>query len=139
MEQKQVYHLLSITTTEANFKRENNIDENYLKVKNNLDLNISKSFDKENFGVFLTVDLKQEFAGKNLVEIKVTCVGVFKKNAEVSEKALDDFCNINAPAIIFPFVREIISNLSTKGGLQPIIIQPINFVDLAKNPDKTQP
>lgn len=133
MEQpKHAFQLISITNIESLFKRENVIDENYNKAKNNLELNIAKHFDKEQFLVFLTVDLKQEFGGKNLVEVKATSVGVFKKNTEVSEDTLNGFCDVNAPAIIFPFIREIIANLSMKGGLQPIIIQPINFIELNK-------
>lgn len=133
MEQtKQQYQLLSITTTESFFKRQAVIDETYNKANSTIDLNIEKSFDKDDIGVFVTVELKQEYAGKNLVEIKVTTVGMFKKNGDIEQEAVENFCNINAPAIIFPFIREIIANLSTKGGLQPIIVQPINFVELNK-------
>ena len=137
MEQtKQAFQLISITNTESYFRRDNVIDENYTKAKNNLELNITKNFETDQFGVFLTVDLKQEFGGKNLVEVRVTSVGVFKKNGEISEDSVNSFCDVNAPAIIFPFIREIIANLSMKGGLQPIIIQPINFVELSKQEKK---
>lgn len=137
MEQtKQVFELISIMNLESQFKRDNIIDENYNKVKNNIELNVAKNFDKEQFAVSLTISLKQEFEGKNLVELKVTSVGLFKKNGEVPEASLNGFCDINAPAIIFPFVREIIANLSMKGGLQPIMIQPINFVELSKQEKK---
>lgn len=137
MEQtKQAFNLISIINIESSFKRELIINEDYTKAKNILDLNISKNFDKDEFGVFLTIDLKQEYGGKNLVELHVTSVGVFKKNGDISDEATNAFCDVNAPAIIFPFVREIISNLSVKGGLQPIIIQPINFVELNKQEKK---
>lgn len=129
---KQQFQLISIITTEANFRREDFIDENYNKVKNKIELNVAKHFGKDDFGVFLTVGLKQEFEGKTLVEFKITTSGIFKKNGEIPEEVVNNFCDINAPAIIFPFVREIIANLSMKGGLQPVIIQPINFVELSK-------
>lgn len=133
MEQtKQAFNLISIINIESAFKREIIINEDYTKAKNILELNISKNFEKDEFGVFLTIDLKQEYGGKNLVELHVTSVGVFKKNGDISDEATNSFCDVNAPAIIFPFVREIIANLSVKGGLQPIIIQPINFVELSK-------
>lgn len=133
MEQsKQQYQLLSILTTESYFKRQAQIDENYSKATSTIDLDITKSFEGETVGVFVTIELKQEYAGKTLVEIKVTTVGLFKKNGDIPQQAIESFCDINAPAIIFPFIREIIANLSMKGGLQPIIIQPINFVELNK-------
>lgn len=134
MEQKQPqYQLISITTTESFFKREAVIsDDDYKKTESAIDLNVAKSFDKDEIGVFVTVDLKQELKGKILVEIKITTVGLFKKNVDDPQISIENFCDINAPAIIFPFIRENIANLSMRGGLQPIIIQPINFVELNK-------
>ena len=131
-QQKPAFNLISITTLEAFFKREAAIDQSYARAKNNLVLNITKQFENDNIGVILTVTLNQELEGKNLVEMRVTTVGVFKKQGEVPEEAITNFCDINGPAIIFPYVREIFSNLSMKGGLQPIVIQPINFVELSK-------
>lgn len=121
-------------TTQAFFNREKQISvEEYKQAKNNLKIDIEKNFPQNDFfEVSLTLDLKQTFNDKALVECKVTTCGVFKKNSEMSEIELGNFCDINAAAIIFPFVREIVSNLSSKGGIQPIILQPINFVELKK-------
>jgi preprotein translocase subunit SecB len=59
--------------------------------------------------------------------------GVFRKSETVTEEQFNNFCDINAPAIIFPFVREIIATQTAKAGVQPVVIQPINFVELAQN------
>jgi preprotein translocase subunit SecB len=46
--------------------------------------------------------------------------------------SFEEFTSINAPALIFPYIREHITAITQKAGIKPIIIQPINFVALAK-------
>src|SRR5208282_409540 len=75
---------------------------------------------------------KQTFETITFLETKVVMAGTFKKASDLDDAVLETFCNINAPAIIFPFIREMISSMSLKAGVQPILIQPINFVDLSK-------
>lgn len=41
---------------------------------------------------------------------------------------IEVFTNVNAPAIIFPFLREHLASISMKAGIQPIMLQPVNFV-----------
>jgi preprotein translocase subunit SecB len=43
---------------------------------------------------------------------------------------LDQFGHVNAAAIIYPYIREHLSNLSAKAGLGLIFLPPVNF---AKN------
>jgi preprotein translocase subunit SecB len=40
---------------------------------------------------------------------------------------LADFSRLNAPALIFPYVRETIASTSLKAGIPPVIIPPINL------------
>jgi preprotein translocase subunit SecB len=126
------FELGPIVTLECYFKRDHNIDDRYAKCVNNLKVDTSKSINEDEIIIFLTVNLTQSFENTNLVEVKVTNAAGFKKIGEMTQQVIDDFCNINAPAIIFPFIRETIASLSTKAGLMPIIIQPVNFVDLNK-------
>ena len=46
------------------------------------------------------------------------------------ENKLERFANINAAAIIFPFVRENAATISAKAGMSPIMIPVTNFVKL---------
>jgi preprotein translocase subunit SecB len=125
--------LKSILTTEVIFKRENIISiEEYAKADGHLDINVSKHLQEKEMFVFLTVTLTQKNEERTLVEIKVTNAGHFETDEILSEDKKEAFCSINAPAIIFPFIREIIVSLSVKAGLDPILIQPINFVELNK-------
>lgn len=59
-------------------------------------------------------------------------VGIFSTN-DNSNMTLDEFSKNNAPALIFPYIREEIHNRSLKAGLPPILIQPVNLVAMLKN------
>lgn len=56
----------------------------------------------------------------------VKMVGIFKKNREVPYSD-DEFSQINAPAIIYPYIRQHIRALSLDAGMNPIILPLINF------------
>ncbi len=37
--------------------------------------------------------------------------------------------SVNAPAIMFPYIRETIADITRRAGFQPLHLPPINFVD----------
>lgn len=50
---------------------------------------------------------------------------------DASEKDhIDRLSKVNCPAIIFPYIREHLADLSRRSGLKPFHINPINFVQL---------
>lgn len=60
-----------------------------------------------------------------LVEIKQA--GIFLVQGISDEKQLDYILSTTAPTILFPYAREAVSSLVTKGGFPQLIIPPINF------------
>ncbi len=101
------------------------------KIKHDTSVNISTAqHPNDQYSVLLTIDHLVTYDNAEIVNIKVEYVGNFKKVGESSEEELDRFLNINAPAIIFPFVREVISSLSAKAMLGAILLQPVNFIKL---------
>lgn len=59
-----------------------------------------------------------------LVEVKHA--GIFHI-AGFEKPHLDHMIGSYCPSIIFPYVRETVSQLITKGGFPPLLLQPINF------------
>ncbi|AUD03269.1 hypothetical protein CWM47_16365 [Spirosoma pollinicola] len=55
------------------------------------------------------------------------------------QSILDNFADINGPAILFPFVREIIASLTARAGIPTVLVQPLNFVDMAQRRQQSQP
>jgi len=46
---------------------------------------------------------------------------------------LKEYSNINAPAAIFPYIREAIASTTTKAGIPPVLIPPMNLNLLKKS------
>jgi len=61
------------------------------------------------------------------LNINLKIEGHFEFDKDVNDEALDSFININAPAILFPYVRAYISTLTALSGITPIILPTINL------------
>lgn len=65
---------------------------------------------------------------KTLLLIECKYAGLFEID-NVPEKELEVLLNVHTLEIIFPYLRETVSNLSMRSSLQPILLPPTNFVD----------
>ncbi len=124
------FELLNIILLESNFRRANVISFSNLQTK--LAFNVGNSRDKDSFSVVLELILTQENQSSQSVEVEanVKMVAVFR-HKEDAVLDINDFVRVNAPAIIFPFIREHIANLSMRAGIPLIMLQPINFTKLS--------
>jgi preprotein translocase subunit SecB len=64
---------------------------------------------------------------------EVQAGGLFKFKNVPDEKLLKQLATINCPAIIFPYIRETVADLTRRAGYPPLHLAPVNFVELAKN------
>jgi len=60
-----------------------------------------------------------------LVEVKQA--GIFLLEGVADERQIDYILSTTAPTILFPYAREVVSNLVTKGGFPQLVIPPMNF------------
>lgn len=63
---------------------------------------------------------------------EVESVALFQFDEMPEEKILKQFSAINCPAIMFPYIRETIADLTRRAGFQPLHLNPVNFIQLAK-------
>lgn len=64
--------------------------------------------------------------------LEIEFQGLFELNKSLPRKRVDPFAQVNCPAILFPFLRECIADLTRRAGFPPLILPAINFVELAK-------
>lgn len=69
------------------------------------------------------------------LEIKAKLKGVFEFDNDLEEKAKKNFFNVNAPAILFPYLRAYITSLTALSGISPIILPTINLAARGKKQD----
>lgn len=106
------------------------------KVSNqiNFDQNIEISEDQKNAVVSLKVILTQkseEFETEQL-RLEATYSGIFQVDGENANMTLDSFCENSAPAILVPYIRQHIHELSVKASIPVILLPPINITAIKK-------
>lgn len=62
--------------------------------------------------------------------------GSFLFESKPTKEELERLSHINCPAIIFPFLREFVSDLIKRGGDDPLYLPIMNFVDHFKKSKK---
>ena len=93
----------------------------------NLDLNTNTQALSEgvyNVVLSLTVTVKNSEQTAFLVEVQQA--GIFTVNG-FAESELGHMLGSYCPNILFPYAREAISDLVTKGGFPPLLLAPVNF------------
>ena len=65
---------------------------------------------------------------EGLLNIEVSCHGLFDFDSDLSPNERESFFNVNAPAIVFPYIRAYISTLTSLSGMNnPVILPTINL------------
>ncbi|MEM1371062.1 MAG: protein-export chaperone SecB, partial [Pseudomonadota bacterium] len=61
--------------------------------------------------------------------LEIVYAGLFRiKN--IPQDNLEPFLLIQCPALIFPFLRRLVADLSREGGFPPLMLDPIDFAGL---------
>jgi len=74
--------------------------------------------------VMTTVTAKIEDKVMFLIEAKQA--GIFRMS-NVSAEELEQVLAVMCPNILFPYLREVVSDLAVRGGFAPVLMNPINF------------
>lgn len=62
-----------------------------------------------------------------VIKIEVLIQGEFEFDSDLNEDQKKTFFEINAPAILFPYVRAYIASLTALSGFMPLNLPTINF------------
>jgi len=90
---------------------------------------------KEDGRFELSLGVRIEDEGENLL-IEVDASATYVLEGEVSDKMLRTFFYLNAPAILFPYIRAYIATLTTLSGMAPINLPTLNLTQLAPELEK---
>ena len=104
------------------------------KVDVNMGLKNRKMEAEDHYEVTLEITIKviNSETEKTLFIIEVEHAGVFLlKN--IPEEHMLAVLSVECPSLLFPFTRQIISQVSVDGGFIPFLMEPINFHALYEN------
>ena len=68
-----------------------------------------------------------------IVEIEHAAVFLLRN---IPEEHMNRVLAVDCPLMLFPFTRQVVSQLSLDGGFMPFLMEPINFVALYDNLQK---
>lgn len=103
------------------------------KVELNLNLN-HKSVDNDHYEVSLQVYAKVSTKEdeKTLFILEIEHAGIFLvKN--IPAEHLEMVLGVDCPTLLFPFTRQIVSQVTVDGGFSPFLMEPVNFMALFQN------
>jgi preprotein translocase subunit SecB len=88
-----------------------------------------KALSNTDFEVELRIDGKAEASGLLLFSFDLSFAGVFRLH-NIPPENVSPLIMIEAPRLLFPFAREIISSAISSGGFPPLLLNPVDFVAL---------
>ena len=78
------------------------------------------------YQTMLTVTVTAKIGEKTLFLVEATQAGIFvARNIPTGE--LDAVLGIACPNILFPYIREVVSDTVVRAGFPPVILSPVNF------------
>lgn len=133
MNEKYEFSFEDFHLVDVGFHLNEGFDTSSEEIKVNQELTLDHRQEDKFVRVWLGIDLGGEDAPFKLT---VKGEGIFEfKEALKSKKDLDSIARINCAAIIFPFLREFIADLTRRTGFPPLLLPPINFVKLHREMD----
>jgi len=76
--------------------------------------------------VVLTVTVTVKLGEKTAYLVEVAQAGIFAAQG-FTEEEMGPLLGIYCPNVLFPYAREVVTELSGKGGFMPMILPPVNF------------
>lgn len=88
--------------------------------------NAASRIDESFFEVLLNVTVTAKIKDKTVFLVEVSFGGVFQiRNLTAGD--LDPVLGVTCPNILFPYVREVVSDTVSRAGFPPVILHPMNF------------
>jgi len=102
-------------------------------------LSFSNGYPEESSAQSFTVFFELEVKSVQGFKLSVDYVAVFETEGIVSEEfKRSHFPTLNAPAIVYPYLRSFISTVTLNAGYNAIIIPTVNFQAIANKSKQTE-
>ena len=96
----------------------------------NVDVNV-QSLGPENYEVVLSIKASAKAQDDTLFLVELAYAGIVTIR-NVPQQTLGAVVMVEVPRLLFPFARNIIAETTRDGGFPPLMINPIDFSELAR-------
>ena len=94
-----------------------------------VDLQARKMQENGPYEVVIKMRVTAQQEEKTLFLLEIAYGGIFVLD-KVPDEVLQPFLLIECPRLLFPYMRRIVSDIVSDGGLPPLMIEPIDFAAL---------
>jgi preprotein translocase subunit SecB len=128
-EQKREFALQRIYTKDISFETPNSpaIFQTEWKPESGVNMNTEvKKIAEHIYEISLTVTVTTKIANQTAYLAEVKQAGIFSING-FPEQEMGPLMGSYCPNLLFPYVREVVSDLVSKGSFPQLVLQPVNF------------
>ena len=128
-EQQRQFLVQRIYTKDISFEAPNSPDLFQEEWKPEINVGLGsevKDFGNGNLELVLKVNVEAKHGDKTVFLVEVQQGGLFLAQGFQAEE-MDPLMNIGAANVLFPYAREVISDLVTRGSFPQFVLQPVNF------------
>jgi preprotein translocase subunit SecB len=113
---------------------DSHIKQNHDDIANELKLSFipKGEIDRTQSSFLLTLETTIE-DDNNAFTANIKAKATFSFDKDADPEHIDNFFYINAPAILFPYIRAYISTLTTLSGVKPVTLPTLNLSSLGKD------
>jgi len=87
------------------------------------------SVQENSFEVMVMATVTAKLGDKVMFLIEAKQAGIFSIS-NIPTEQLEGILAVMCPNILFPYLREVVSDVSVRGGFAPVLLNPINFEEL---------
>lgn len=89
----------------------------------------------DSFFTELKVEILNKEENPFPIDLSLTIMGVFRFSGEIEQKNIENFLNIQAVQILFPYLRTMVTNLTSSILMTPLILPIVDVAKLFPNND----
>lgn len=86
----------------------------------------ANSFEEGLFEVLVMATVTAKIGDKIMFLIEVKQAGIFQVR-NIPQTELEPLLAVMCPNILYPYLREVISDATVRGGFAPVLLNPVNF------------
>lgn len=95
----------------------------------NVESNVAK-LNESNYEVSMKVSVNSTVEETSIFVMELDYRALVSVDPALKEDVLESVLLVHVPFLVFPYVREITSNITRAGGYPPLLIEPIDFASL---------
>lgn len=85
------------------------------------------------YEIVLRIEARGNVDGAPLFIVELAYGGLFRAAADIPQEHLQALLMVEAPRLLFPFARSVVATMTREAGLPPLLIAPIDFVQLFRD------